>query len=171
MSMQHIAIVGAGPSGLSLARILQCHPIPFTFTVYEGDASPTSRPQGGSLDLHPPSGLAVLREGGLMEAFDKHARYQDQRYIVADKHGKFWLDHKFPEGATGRPEIDRQALREILAESIEPKNIKWNHEVSEIKSTDDGRFELHFRNQRETVIANLVVGADGTWSKVRPLGM
>lgn len=50
-----IAIVGAGPAGLTLARILQVHKIPCT--VFEKD--PTSTPRitnGGCLDLHPGSG-------------------------------------------------------------------------------------------------------------------
>ena len=54
MSTRGIAIVGAGLSGLVCARILQLNGIPVT--VYEADATPDSRQQGGSLDIHDDTG-------------------------------------------------------------------------------------------------------------------
>lgn len=50
MPIDPIVIIGAGPSGLLLARYLELHRIPVV--IYERDSSPTHRPQGGSLDLH-----------------------------------------------------------------------------------------------------------------------
>ena len=43
-----------------LARILSLSDIPVT--IYESDASPNFRTQGGTLDLHSKTGLAAIRE-------------------------------------------------------------------------------------------------------------
>ena len=61
-----IAIIGAGPGGLTLARILHVHGI--ESVVYERDASRAARHQGGMLDIHADSGQLALREAGLEEA-------------------------------------------------------------------------------------------------------
>lgn len=65
MSIYPIVIIGAGPSGLLLARFLQLHSI--SIVIYERDSSPTHRRQGGSLDLHDNTGLKALRETGLLD--------------------------------------------------------------------------------------------------------
>ncbi|EKV17931.1 Monooxygenase, putative [Penicillium digitatum] len=164
---KHIAIVGAGPSGLTLAALLQHHSIPFT--IYEREKSTGSRFQGGSLDLHPESGQQALFEAGLRAQFQKYARYHDQDYRFGDKKAVTWLFHQAPAHADGRPEIDRAMLRKILIESLDPGNIKWDHRVLDVSPQADGRVKISFENQHEPVVTDLLVGADGTWSKVRPL--
>ncbi|KAJ5783762.1 Monooxygenase FAD-binding [Penicillium psychrosexuale] len=164
---KHVAIIGAGPSGLTLAALLQHHSIPFT--IYEREKSTSSRFQGGSLDLHPESGQQALFEAGLRDQFNKYARYHDQDYRFGDKNAETWLFHQAPADADGRPEIDRAMLRKILIESLDPANIKWDHRVSAVSPQEDGRVEISFDNQPKRVVTDLLVGADGTWSKVRPL--
>jgi 2-polyprenyl-6-methoxyphenol hydroxylase-like FAD-dependent oxidoreductase len=167
MAQKHIIIIGAGPSGLTLAALLQRHSV--SFTLYEREANISSRFQGGSLDLHPDSGQRALQVAGLEAAFRKHARYHDQDYRFMDKHARDWLVHKAPPDAQGRPEIDRYVLRQILLDAINPKNLKWDHQVSKIIANGDGLYEVHFANQTTSESADLVVGADGSWSKVRKL--
>lgn len=58
-----IAIVGGGPGGLTLARLLQMNGA--DVSVYERDKDENARPKGATLDLHDESGLRALREAGL----------------------------------------------------------------------------------------------------------
>ncbi|KAL1849892.1 hypothetical protein VTK73DRAFT_9794 [Phialemonium thermophilum] len=61
-----IAIVGAGPAGLTLGRLLYLQGIPAT--IYERRPEPTAEDLAkpcGMLDLHAESGIAALRDCGL----------------------------------------------------------------------------------------------------------
>jgi 2-polyprenyl-6-methoxyphenol hydroxylase-like FAD-dependent oxidoreductase len=53
----NIAIIGGGPGGLTLANVL--HRRVVASTVFELDAHPLARPQGGTLDLHGDTGQKV----------------------------------------------------------------------------------------------------------------
>lgn len=116
MPIDPIVIIGAGPSGLLLARYLELYRIPVV--IYERDSSPTHRPQGGSLDLHDETGLKALKETGLLDEAKSYMRAEGEAMKIVDKGGKIWYDENdkvvkthtgFHEGGpvTGRPEIDR----------------------------------------------------------------
>ena len=60
-----VAIVGGGPGGLTLARLLQMKGV--EVKVYERDLNENARVQGSLLDLHQDSGLASIRAAGLLE--------------------------------------------------------------------------------------------------------
>jgi 2-polyprenyl-6-methoxyphenol hydroxylase-like FAD-dependent oxidoreductase len=166
MSTPSIAIVGGGLSGLVLARILQMHGI--DSTVYEGDASADARGQGGSLDMHEESGQFALREAGLHERFLALTHPQGETMRILDKSGTVLIHHEPEGGYAGRPEIDRTALRDLLIESLDPGRIAWGHKVTAARSLGDGRHELTFADGGSTTV-DLLVGADGTWSRTRPL--
>lgn len=71
-----IAILGAGPSGLTLGRLL--HLAGIDFVIFERDASAAlawGRGGSGTLDLHEGTGLLALQEAGLFEEFKRKARY------------------------------------------------------------------------------------------------
>lgn len=163
-----IAIIGAGPSGLMLARLLSKASI--SVVVYERDASRNERGQGGTLDLHPESGIKALEEGGLYEAFMKHARYEGEDFKIGDKNLKIYLDSKSSHdggdraGMGERPEIDRENLRKILLDSVPEEVIHWGAHLNRV--SEDSM--LHFKSGSEGPF-DLIVGADGAWSKVRPL--
>jgi 2-polyprenyl-6-methoxyphenol hydroxylase-like FAD-dependent oxidoreductase len=164
-SSPSIAVIGGGLSGLVLARILQQHDI--ACTVYELDATADARRQGGLLDLHVESGQLALREAGLYEQFRRLTRPQAEAMRVMDKAGTVFIDQA-SEGNSGRPEIDRTELRALLLDSLHPGRVVWDRKLSRARRLDDGRFELVFANgSRET--ADLLIGADGAWSRVRPL--
>lgn len=81
-----IAILGAGPSGLTLGRLL--HLAGIDFIIFERDASAASawgRGGSGTLDLHEGSGLLALHEAGLFEEFKTKARYVYYGSCYADR--------------------------------------------------------------------------------------
>ena len=160
-----IAIIGAGPGGLTLARILHLHGL--QATVFEGDAFSSARPQGWSLDMHPETGQFAIACAGLTAEFQRIVRYEDQEMRVYDKHGTLRLADTDVTGKD-RPEVDREQLRQMLLDSLPPDTIRWDHKLCAAEPRDDGAFELVFQNgARERF--DLVVGADGAWSRVRPL--
>jgi 2-polyprenyl-6-methoxyphenol hydroxylase-like FAD-dependent oxidoreductase len=163
-----IAVVGGGLSGLVLARVLQQHDI--DCAIYELDATADTRRQGGLLDLHVESGQLALREAGLYEQFRRLTQPQGEALRVMDKAGTVFIDHAPADssGESGRPEIDRTKLRALLLESLHPGRVVWDHKLSQAHRRDDGRYELTFANGRRHT-ADLVIGADGAWSRVRPL--
>lgn len=165
-STKHVAIVGAGLSGLVLARILQNHGVPAT--VYESDAADDVRSQGGLLDIHEESGQLALREAGLYNEFRRHTEPQAQHVRVLDKAGQVFIDDGPDGGEGGRPEIDRTVLRNLLIDSLDPGRIVWGHKVTAARPLGDGRHEVTFADGG-TTIADLLVGADGAWSRIRPL--
>jgi 2-polyprenyl-6-methoxyphenol hydroxylase-like FAD-dependent oxidoreductase len=155
-----IAIVGAGPGGLLLARMLVLNGI--DAVVYERDASPTARDQGSMLDIH--SGQRALREAGLLEEFFAIARREGQDMRLLEPDGTLLHQEDTPDDAPMlRPEVDRADLRALLLDSLPEDAVRWGYAV---ESADDG--VLHFADG-STAPYDLLVGADGAQSRVRAL--
>jgi len=92
MSIQNkkIAIVGGGPGGLTLARLLQLKGA--VVKVYERDFNKNARVQGTTLDLHKESGLKALAQAQLLDAFKENYRPgADKMIIVSEKAEIFFL--------------------------------------------------------------------------------
>ena len=164
-STLNIVIIGAGPAGLTLARVLFVSGVKVNVTIYEHDASPTSRPdQGGTLDLQTETGLAAIRKCGLWDSFQRYARYEGQEFIFADKNATELVHVRSVEGQSDRPEIDRHRLKEILLESLPEESVKWGRHLREV--TEQGMLRFDGWEEMEGPY-DLIVGADGAWSKVR----
>ncbi|WP_217168016.1 NAD(P)/FAD-dependent oxidoreductase [Streptomyces sp. AC512_CC834] len=159
-----ISIIGAGPGGLTCARVLRQHGI--AVTVYDRDPDAYSRDQGGSLDLHEEDGQLALREAGLLEEFLALARCESQEMRRFDPAGRL-LGHHLPDaGETSRPEIDRGQLRDLLLRSLDAGTVRWGHTLESVSGPADGPRTLTFTDG-STVETDLVIGADGAFSRVR----
>ena len=160
-----VTIAGAGLGGLALARALHMHGIPVT--VYEAESSAAGRTQGGLLDIHPQTGQRALAAAGLTEQFQRLVLPGRESYRVLDRTGAVLLDLP-DDGAGERPEVPRGELRQLLLDSLPDGIVQWGRKVSGARALGEGRHELRFTDGA-AVPASLLIGADGAWSRIRPL--
>ncbi len=159
-----IAIVGGGPGGLTLARLLQMNAA--DIKLYERDAHKDARPKGATLDLHEESGLLALEQAGLMDAFLTNYRPGADALKILDKHANI-LHSDDTDGwpDASRPEIDRGPLQQMLLDSLKPGTVIWHSHFDTLTPHDDG-WKLTFKNGT-SAFADLVIAADGANSKLR----
>ncbi|KAH8649845.1 hypothetical protein BX600DRAFT_441944 [Xylariales sp. PMI_506] len=174
-----IAIVGGGPAGLTLGLLLHKRAIPFT--IFELRQQPTDEELAkpvGMLDLHDESGLAAIRECGLCDEFLSLTGECTEADRVADKDGNLLWDDV--GGARESPEISRTALTQLLTTNLPAGSIKWGHKLLSATTTttkttittsggERSETELDFGSEHGKHTFDLVIGADGAWSRVRKL--
>ena len=144
-------------------------------SIFELDKDRSTRSQGGIIDLHPESGQLALRKAGLFKEFEKHLLPGAEAMKLIKSDGTVRWDENNMEGvetgpARNRPEIDRNTLRTILLDSIDPASIHWGRKLVRVEANETHRdkYNLQFTDGCEEGF-DLVVGADGAWSKVRLL--
>ncbi|MGY6653022.1 FAD-dependent oxidoreductase [Amycolatopsis sp. TRM77291] len=166
MTTHHpIAIIGAGLGGLTLARVLHVNGV--EAAVFDLDASPSARTQGGMLDIHVESGQAALRAAGLHDEFRAIVHPGGEALRILDRHAVVHHEES-DEGDGGRPEVARGDLRDLLLGSLPEDTVRWGAKVTGARALGGGRHEVVLADGT-AFTTDLLIGADGAWSKVRPL--
>ncbi|GAA3755695.1 NAD(P)/FAD-dependent oxidoreductase [Flavobacterium ginsengiterrae] len=164
-----VAIIGGGPGGLTLARLLQQDGV--DVKVYERDENRNVRQQGSTLDLHDDTGLKAIIKAGLLDEFKKKYRPGADKMKITNRNMEVvFSDHdEKPNEDFGnehfRPEIDRGPLRDLLIASLKEENIVWNSKFTEMKREGEG-WQIFFENGT-TAYADFVIASDGANSRVR----
>jgi 2-polyprenyl-6-methoxyphenol hydroxylase-like FAD-dependent oxidoreductase len=160
-----IAIIGGGLGGLTAARVLHVNGI--EATIFELEPSVEARTQGGMLDIHEYNGQKALHAADLYEGFQKiiHTGGEATRLLGLD--GTVHISAE-DNGDGSRPEVDRGDLRKLLLNSLPDGTIRWGKKLTGGRALGDGRHEVTFADGY-TVTTDLLIGADGAWSRVRPL--
>lgn len=168
MTVHHpIVILGAGLGGLTAARVLAVHGI--EAAVFELDADRSARTQGGMLDIHDDNGQLGIRAAQLWDQFLPLVHEGGESMRILDKQARV-LFEEADQGTMSRPEVDRGQLRDLLLDSLPEGTIRWGHKASAVIPAEGhpGRHQIIFTNG-EVVTTDLLIGADGAWSRVRPL--
>lgn len=157
-----IAIIGAGPVGLTMAKLLQQKGV--DVKVYERDKDAQTRISGGTLDLHKGSGQDALEKAGLLEAY--YAMALPMGRTVADEQGNVLFSKKTtPDERHDNPEINRNNLRQLLLNSLAVDTVVWDRKFTGLEA-HNGRWLLQFDNEITTT-ADLIIAANGGMSKAR----
>lgn len=167
MTPPRIAIIGAGIGGLACGLALQEAGIPFT--IYEQVGALTEI--GAAIALSANGSRELARFGclpGLEAASCEPSEliwrgWRDHTRIAAHpvrKNGTY-------RAAYGAPYfgIHRADLQRVMRAQLQGNVIRLDHRLSELSETDQG-IRLDFSRQ-DSVLADLVVGADGIKSRVR----
>lgn len=168
----HIAIVGLGISGITLAVACLHRGIPFS--IFERDSTFDIRSQGYGLTLQQASKITKSLginnfENGIVSS----------RHIVHDVSGNIlgiwgkrkWIpDEDTSDSKKTNLHIARQELRLMLLNQLNGEsNIYWNHQLKHIEFDEIEQNTLHFSVDgiEKVFKADLIVGADGIRSVVR----
>ena len=162
LSKKKVAIIGAGPVGLTMAKLLQQNDI--DITVYERDTDPEARIWGGTLDLHKNSGQEAMKKAGLLQTYYDLALPTGISF--ADEQGNILSTRKpTPENQFDNPEINRNDLRKMLFDSLKSDTVIWDSKLIDLEE-QNGKWILDFEN-KPGATADIVIIANGGMSKAR----
>ncbi|MGY3061784.1 2-polyprenyl-6-methoxyphenol hydroxylase-like FAD-dependent oxidoreductase [Streptomyces sp. TE3672] len=153
-----VTIIDAGLGGLTLARVLHIHGIPAE--VYEAEASPAARAQGGMLDIHDYNGQHALQAAGPMAQFRAIVLDGRQAMSVLGQDGSV-LFEKADDGTDGRPEAQRADLRQIPLAALPHDIVRWGRNATGARLLGGGLHLLTFTDG-SSVTTRVLIDADGT---------
>ena len=160
MESVELAIVGAGPVGLTLAGLLVQRGVTVAVLERRRERSPHSR----AIGIHPPA-QDVLRALGLGEALATEAVAIGGGQVFYGKRrlGRLAL----PEAPLALPQARTEALLEAHLETLAPGAVRRGLSLESLTQSPD-HIELQ-TSSGTTLTATLLVGCDGTNSSVRKL--
>lgn len=170
-----VLIIGAGVSGLALAQGLLKHDIPFR--LFERDPTLEARPQGYRVRITD-DGIAALEQNLSPELF---AELKDScAYVGSESQAPTShldsLTGEMRDGLFGsgmKPFVrnmnkplaaDRSVLRRVLIKGL-TEHVHFGKEFDKFEVTDGGVTVVFADGSK--VQGSLLVGADGTWSRIR----
>lgn len=159
-----VTIIGAGLSGLTLARVLHLHGVPVT--IYDKQPSADAAAQPGQTHVHT-QGQDALEAADLFDQFLYLIRKGGEAVRVLDHHAT--VLYTVPEDDSGNhPLVLREELRRLLLDSLPPDTVLWGKRLTAVNALGAGHHKLTFADGL-TVSTELLVGADGAWSITRHL--
>ncbi|WPO92759.1 FAD-dependent oxidoreductase [Chryseobacterium sp. HR92] len=162
LNNKRVAIIGAGPVGLTMAVLLQQKDV--EVNIYERDVNAQTRVWGGTLDLHKESGQKAMKKAGLLDKYYEMALPMGIK--IADEHCNILFTKEItPENQYDNPEINRNHLREMLLGSLADDTVIWDMNFTGMEE-NNGKWILHFKDKPDET-ADLVIGANGGMSRVR----
>ena len=157
-----VAIIGGGPVGLTMAKLLQQADI--EVIVYERDTDPQARIWGGTLDLHKGLGQEAMKKARLLQTYYDLALPMGVNF--ADEKGNIIATRNpTPENQFDNPEINRNALRKMLLDSLKSDTIIWDSRLTRLEE-QNGKWILDFDN-KPNATADIVIIANGGMSRAR----
>jgi len=167
MTTPHVLIVGGGLGGLCLAQGLATAGV--DTEVHERDSSAAFRSQGYRISLKA-TGARALRACLPQALFDlcvATAIRPATRMIFMTESRTPKFDRPIPAVEPGLDGfgVNRLTLREILLAGL-GERVRFGSTFDRFESMGEGRVRAHFTDGT-AADADLLVGADGTWSAVR----
>ncbi|KAK4112661.1 FAD/NAD(P)-binding domain-containing protein [Canariomyces notabilis] len=167
----HVAIIGAGITGINLALGLQARNV--SFAVYE--RAPEFREIGAGIGFSPNAERAMgLLSPAVLSAFKRVANPNGEDYFQwIDGYGTDELLFKLHVGKDGFQGCRRSDVLEEWAKLLSDGAVQFGKELDTIssESSADGNrqpLRLHFKDGT-TALADAVIGCDGIRSRVREL--
>lgn len=169
-----IAIAGGGPAALTLGALLHQRSIPFQIIELRPKPTEAELDQpSGMLDLHTESGLAAIRACGLWDQFLPLTADCEESMLIADQDAT--VLHADEGGLEPRPEISRHNITRLMLGLVPQEAIRWKTKIVSARRDEkgnSGKTTLDLQTDGGEIVSetfDLVVGADGAWSKVRAL--
>lgn len=167
---QRIAVVGAGPAGLSLALFLQ-RALPTTTQLTILEARERSAADGGYLALAP-NALHVLDQLNLYERLlPQGCAYEEIRLYSARNFGVIGTVLNGSREKYGYPalRISRHTVRQTLLEEVLGKGLQIRFGTKVMKVEETGNVVKLNLGEAGVEEFDVVIGADGIHSRVRQL--
>ncbi|KAK3346027.1 hypothetical protein B0T25DRAFT_571189 [Lasiosphaeria hispida] len=159
----HVLIIGAGIGGLTLAQCLRKQGV--TFEVFERDASASAKGQGYCVGLHDLEGLFedALPDDlpPLADSFHLRPLPLPSQAVFHLPTGRMLYVEDTPETPCLR--VNRLRFRQLLSTGVD---INWGKKAAGIEE-DEEKVTVVFEDGTSAT-GDLVVGADGAFSGVRP---